>query len=1266
MQTNSEETAEKAQPASRLESRLQAIIDVSKAINTTSDIREILECVVRSAMNAIPAADRGSIHFYDERTRNLDLIVSSYDYSRQAWDALTFAAGEGIAGWVFARQHPVLCVDALADSRYKRIENPEVRLHRSMLCVPITGRRQTGVLSLSHSEDVDAFSAADLDLLAGFAGQAAIAIENAAHLSRIKREAQELDLLRSTSIKINAHTNIEQILTTLLESGNRLLCTEMAVVHWREGDGDRFRTFVAPEDLKELMTEPRLADGLTAEIFQTGNTIIIADTADPRVNPKVRAAGIQSLVGCPLHLRGQVVGALFFNSRHRQHFSEQEIHLISLLLPLAAVAIENSTSIQDLQRTRRLSDSLMKVSSELAATRELDDQLAALKRFMQADLAAPMFYLGLYDEIEEVFQLMLHCHEGADRELLSISMKDRKEPTISSYVVKKKAPVLWFSEAQKREECRRHGINPMVVGAECRTCLAFPLEAEGKVLGAISIQSGEAHAWGELEVQAFQTLAHQASLAIRNTQLMQENTRSIERLRNTSRASEKIISALEPDQALNALVSSIYTAVGAYRACATLMDEKGLPYYISLSGFDEAIALGDAMRPNGLSALVFRTGRPVFIKDVRRAGNRVHPKMMEQNVRAAACLPLIYKDTRLGVLWVHYDQPHPFHEREKEALLLITSQAAIAYENARLHQQFNRARDAAVLVAKLTALGDLKNTLDSMVKGVKNVLGCDIVTLYTYRQEKDAFDFPPARDGALRDPAAIVQTGAVAPGSAPYTIIAMHDLYVSEDSQNDPVLGTPFVRREQVLSTVAVPLIAQDRRVGVLFINYCRKKHTFTEEELSNIRLFSLQAAVAIHNAMLYEDEQKRRQVLSIIDEAGRTVTGSLMLDEIFDSLAREAYQLSGERGDIASFASITTVEGNRTLLKAAYPPEAEAAILRAGMGDIDLDAGVDGRIGIIGRAVEEKAPVLVKDVKDHPDFLRSNPSTQCELAVPILYQGEVVGVINVEHKEAGGLDEEDRRDLQSLAAHAAVAIHNARMYQALKDTKAMVGNITAVAWMGLVAGAWRHAIGNSATTISDISQLAQMDLEENAPVRQIMPRLKKIQEIADEIQKVPMPPLSSEEGLERIYISQLVRNRINQFKSKKERYGANTFEMEVKIEELATVWASPEWLRRILDILFDNASTAMKASPVRKITTTLSPANDGVEILVTDTGSGIPGAIRSTLFSKPIWKKKGEKGSGIGLFLANSIIQVYGGRLEIRSTGPEGTTMLMWLPLMK
>lgn len=1428
--------------------RMKALVESSKAVNSTSEIREILECVIKSALLSIPSANRGSIYFHDEISGKLVLMISSFDYSRKEYKAQNFAVGEGIIGWVYERQQPIISGNVQENDHYISYQDTNIKPPRSMLCAPITSKeRKIGVMCLSHTSNKDMFTPQDLELMIGFADQAAIAINNAEQVKKITKEAEELDFLQSISLKINSQVKIDEILKVIVEGGMKLLGTQMAVVHWKGREQKIIKTFVAPKELQELMTRPRETDGLTAEVFQNGGPIVIHDTAcDTRVNPQVREVGIKSLVGYPLHLGGRVAGVIFFNSQQRQFFGEHEIHLISLLLPLAAAAIENTNTIEHLERTKQLSESLMEVSSKLAATNILIDQMAAVKRFIQENLGAQMFFLGLYDGNNNVINLLINCEDGKDLPLFPVPVKNQEDLTISSFVVKKRRSILWYTEKQKYDACKELGIIPLQKGMKCQTCLAFPLEVEGNVLGVISIQSTEPYAWDDIEVSIFQTLAHQASIAIRNAQLNQESMDSFDRLQKSYEASEKIISELEPDQALDVLVSSICTAFGAFRACAVLVNEMGSPYHVSKSGFDADFDLGEAFRKEGISSQVYRSGQPEFFEDVRRYAGRVNPNMITHNSRSAACLPLTYKNNKLGVLWVHYCHPRHFQEREKEALRLFTNQAAIAYENARLYRQINRARDTAMKVAEVTALGNLKNTLDSVVKGLKDVLDCDIVTLWTYWQEKDEFDYMPATAGEVRYPRQMIKTKNVPRDAVPFKVIAMDDIYVAEETQKDTVLNSPFAIRENVTSSAALPLKTHDRRVGALFINYCNQNHTFTKEELTNIRLFSSQAAVAISNAMLFEHEQKQREVLNIINRAGRTVTSHLKIDDIIGVLAFQAYRLTGKEGKRARFATITLVEGNRTYVQAAYPKSEMKNILEANIANVDLDKGLNGRIGIVGRAVITKAPILVKVVDEHPDFLRSNEQTKSELAVPIIYQKTVIGVINVEHDDVNGLDEEDLHDIQALAAHAAVAIQNARIfqdlerknqhqmaiyeaskiinasidltetellkllveqmvtriipkagalnilgavqlynaeknelqlectypeeafgvhkigetrslaastngkigisgravvekkpqreddvrhnqdyyiyspdtkseldvpmlvgddvlgvlsiecnqlngydkdaedtlsafaklsviaiknirrYQELKETRAMVGNITAVAWMGLVAGAWRHAIGNMSTTISDLSILVDGDLDRGEPAKLIKTRLEKIREIVDEIQDIPMPPLSSESGVENIYICQLVRDRINQFKNKKSRYGNVNFEMQFQVEELVMVRASPEWLRRILDILIDNAVNSMRACHLKRINTKVCIQNESVEILISDTGSGIPENVRSILFKKPILKKKGEKGSGIGLFLANTIIQVYGGRLEICDTGADGTTVAMWLPLLR
>ena len=1432
-----------------LETRLQALIATSTAIDSTHEEHEILELVVSSALSAIPSADRAAIHFFDEQISALILMISSFDISQNGRDALTFAVGEGVAGWVFQHAQPVLISDVQQDKRYKPIGNAEIAPHRSMICVPITGKeKKIGVISLAHSVNPDAFTDADLSLLKGYADQAAVAFDTADRFARMKKEADELLFLHDISLKINAQTGIEDILMAILEDGNLLLGTEMAVVHWKGKREGEYKTFVAPPELADFAIPPRFEAGLTAEIFQNKLPIVIPDTEkDERVNPRVKTLGIQSLIGYPLQARGQVAGALFFNSRQLQHFGEHEKGLIALMLPQAAVAIENSYTIVQHQRNRKLSESLVKVSRTLTRTNVLAEQLNAVRQFFLDELQAPMFYLGLYDDLNDAVDLKINFDEGSDQELISIPLRDRHEWTISSYVVKKRRPITWFNEREKREECQLLGINPLRIRTACQTCLAYPLGTESQTIGVISMQSQEPYAWDEIEVSAFFALAHQTAIAIQNTRLLEERQISLARLQTTYQTSEKIIAELAPGTALKALVTSVCNLVDASRACAVLIDENGKPYHLESDGFDEELTIANAFRPGGISEQVHQSGNAEFFDDISQAAGRVHPKMIEQGIRAAACLPLNYKDRRLGVLWAHYPTARRFKQAEKDALVLFTNQASIAYENARLHEQLDKAKDWASQVARATVLENLRTTMETLAQGIKDVLQCDIVTLYTYRQERDEFDFPPAIAGQIRNPGKVTETGRVDKGAAPYLIIVRDSLYVARDTPNDPVLNTPFTTREGVLSSVGTPLIIHGKRVGVLFINYCRK-HTITDEKLENIDLFAHQAAVAIENNFLFEEEQQRRRALEILNKAGRAVTGSLDLDTIFRTLARQAHELSGKRGTEASFASITLVRDDETTLEAVYPEGFKDEIISTLGRVIDLNMGINGRIGVIGKAIKEKRPQLVPDVSINPDYLPSHSSTQSELAVPIIYGVEVVGVINVEHDRINGLDKDDLRDLDSLAAHAAVAIQNARhfqhlnrksrhqeavyqaskiisaniaasqkelldllleqqvikivpsrggqnvlgsihlydkknkrltleciypveafethqageirslfqnnetpigitgrtalsgrpqrvdnvdldpdylkfsqrtrseldvpmveggqvigvlslesdrlngfdeedqntlqsyaelaviaiqntrRYQELIEEKARVGDITAVAWMGLVASAWRHSIGILSDIIADHAKLIAIGLDSGEPRDTIDASLNKIQEIVDEIHTIPMLPLYDESGMKSVDITQLVRDRVNQYRVKKDRYKGVRFDFLSMLDSEVTVRVSTEWLRRILDILIDNAVNYMKESKEKIITVAvnLNDENESVEIRISDTGSGIKEEMKKLIFKKPIPKAKGDKGSGLGLYLANTIIHGYNGELYLSSTGPQGTTMVIRLPLEK
>ena len=97
--------------------------------------------------------------------------------------------------------------------------------------------------------------------------------------------------------------------------------------------------------------------------------------------------------------------------------------------------------------------------------------------------------------------------------------------------------------------------------------------------------------------------------------------------------------------------------------------------------------------------------------------------------------------------------------------------------------------------------------------------------------------------------------------------------------------------------------------------------------------------------------------------------------------------------------------------------------------------------------------------------------------------------------------------------------------------------------------------------------------------------------------------------------------------------------------------------------MLVDIAVEAAKGQAAQQVTISTRRSEGNIEILISDTGPGIRADVRDKLFLEPIPKAACEKGLGVGLLMAQTIVQTYGGEILVGNTGPEGTTMIIRLP---
>jgi phosphoserine phosphatase RsbU/P len=233
------------------------------------------------------------------------------------------------------------------------------------------------------------------------------------------------------------------------------------------------------------------------------------------------------------------------------------------------------------------------------------------------------------------------------------------------------------------------------------------------------------------------------------------------------------------------------------------------------------------------------------------------------------------------------------------------------------------------------------------------------------------------------------------------------------DVSQDPryISGVPNVRSE-----LAVPLIVKNRLIGVIDIESPFPNH-FTEEHKRLLTLIASRMAVGIENARLYTRTTRQARTLVLLNEIARELTSILNVDELLKRIA----ELLSRLIDYQMF-SILLVDSTGEKLQHRFALRFQE--------NIHLKHEVPQGRGLVGYAAEHKEAVLVPDVSKDPRYIKLNPETRSELAVPLIYKDKVIGVLDLEHTRRGFFTEDHKRTVTTLAAQVAIALENARLYE--------------------------------------------------------------------------------------------------------------------------------------------------------------------------------------------------------------------------------------------
>ncbi len=908
--------------------------------------------------------------------------------------------------------------------------------HRTILALPISIPTGTwGALALVSSE-ARQLTPDEIALLEAVAVQLGQAVTRAALAAEAQENGRRLEALARLTETLTATLALDEVLRRVVEAAVRIFDASEARLWLLGPDGHGLSLGASSGSGAAADTQIRLPGGesLVEAIVARRASVVVSDIIrETRIRnvERVRVAELASFAGVPVVLGERIVAVLTIATRRRHEYTAEEIELLGSLANHAAVAIDNARRFEEEQTRRAQLAALLDINKRIGAAESTDALLGAIAeeaaRLLQVDNAGFRLVEG-----EEL--VVAGLAGTAAQTMLRPRIKIGE--SFSGRVVKEGRTIV-ADIAGVPELLPEHRAADERLGYTA--FLGVPLRAGPRIIGVLAFRARRPFTARDRElVEAF---ADQAAVALENARLLSLEQAGRAQIETLAEIEREFAAELNIDRLLRLVVDRAGRLFGARGGIFLVQGDRCLVPRASNERefFNRTLAFGQ-----GLSGICAEERRGLLVNDYP-ASPYALADFVAAGVRRMLAHPLILRDSLLGVISLARTGEHapPFGTENLAVLESFATQAAIAIQNARLHEEAEHRRQEAealaALAQRLTETLEVSAVAERIVESVQSLLHVSSARLRLLQPDGSLVVMAcggPARSvfppGHVQPAGVGISARAVAEGRAVW----------SADVTQDPAVRLDAVARQELLAagfraSLAVPLHAKGRIIGVL-LAADESVRTFLEDEIALAQAFADQAALALENARLHEETERRRREAEVMAELARSINASLDVDTVLQRIAEGARELCGS--DLARIG--------------LREPESEAVVFRYGVGtryDAYPTFRAEPGKGLSGQVLATGQPFRTDNYGADPRITRDYARiAEAEamvtvLSVPIRIGSRVEGLIDVSNRSPRPFTERHETTLLQLAEHAAIAIQNARLYEALESRAKRLRTLTDV-----------------------------------------------------------------------------------------------------------------------------------------------------------------------------------------------------------------------------
>jgi PAS domain S-box-containing protein len=356
----------------------KALLDTLQDLQGELELSSLLQRVVERAVKLLDVTG-GELAIFNEYHGELEIVASHNIGSDSTGTRMRL--GEGAMGRAAETREPLIIPDYL--EWMGRSEKYSDTTARGVVVVPLMiGSRLVGTLASVHTEADRTFGPEDLRLLNLFAPQAAIAIENARLFTMERQRAEEQKALLDTMQDLSQQLELSTLLKSVLERAVTLLDVtggELAIFD----DATDELEIVASHNIGSDSTGTRMkmGEGAMGQVAETHEPLIIPDYLEwLGRSTKYADTTARGVMVVPLLVgRDRLVGTLAsVHTEADRTFGPEDLRLLNLFAPQAAIAIENARLFTEAERQRRFFQRLVQNSPVAIVVLELDGSIVQL------------------------------------------------------------------------------------------------------------------------------------------------------------------------------------------------------------------------------------------------------------------------------------------------------------------------------------------------------------------------------------------------------------------------------------------------------------------------------------------------------------------------------------------------------------------------------------------------------------------------------------------------------------------------------------------------------------------------------------------------------------------------------------------------------------------------------------------------------------------------------------------------------------------------